>query len=129
MENTKLNERRYGLRYPLKQTVEIILDDGRRWTVEAINISRFGLQFRCDGWIASKIEPRGIQNYPLDHINLSVTADLPMPNENRLHAKCEVVVARRLSQEEFLIGLRFTDFHDESDTVLARFIDLLKNSA
>ena len=118
----KLNDRRQSFRYPVKLQVDLVLGDGTILPVEACDISYNGLQFRCDSWLADEIEPRGIQNYPLDRIQIKVIADLPISGENRLYTRCKIVVARRLSQEEYLLGLEFTDFEKSSEKVLDRFI-------
>lgn len=123
MVASKLSERRQSFRYRVKLQVELVLADGSILPVEACDISTSGIQFRCDSWLADEIEPRGIQNYPLDRIQIKVISDLPISGENRLYARCKVVVARRLSQEEYLLGLDFTDFEKSSEKVLERYIN------
>ena len=91
--------------------------------MEATGISARGLEFRCDSWLADEIEPRGIQNHPLDRIQIKVVADLPISDENRFYARCRVIAARRLSQEEYVLGLEFIDFEKSSEKVLARFLE------
>lgn len=102
--------------------MDLVLADGKILPAQACNISDRGLQFRCDSWIADEIEPRGIQNYPLDRIKLKVVTDLPMTGESRLYSRCKVVAARRLSQEEYLLGLEFIDFENNSAKILERYI-------
>ena len=119
----KLNDRRHGHRYPVRLQFDLVLSDGTILPIEACNISSTGLQFRCDYWLADEIEPRGIQSHPLDRIQIKVVADMPISGENRLYARCRVVVARRLSQEEYLLGLEFIDFEKSSEKVLERFIN------
>ena len=118
----KLDDRRQSFRHPVKLQVDLVLGDGSILPVEASGISANGLQFRCDSWLADEIEPRGIQNHPLDRIQIKVVADLPISGENRLYARCKIIVARRLSQEEYILGLEFVDFERSSEKVLARFI-------
>ena len=117
-------ERRTAHRYKVKLPVELILEDGTVIPVEASDISSRGLQFSCDSWIADEIEPRGIQNHPLDQIRLKAVTDFPgMDNYNcRLYARCRVVVARRLSQDEYLLGIEFTGFENGSERLLEKFI-------
>lgn len=122
MVATKSNDRRQNQRYLVRLQVDLVLGDGTILPVEACNISNNGLQFRCDSWLADEIEPRGIQNYPLDRIQIKVVADLPISGENRLYSRCRVIVARRLSQEEYLLGLEFVDFEKSSEKALKRFI-------
>ena len=117
-------ERRAAHRFKVKLPVELILEDGTVIPVEASDISTRGLQFSCDSWIADEIEPRGIQNHPLDQIRLKAVADFPgMENNNsKLYARCRVVAARRLSQDEYLLGIEFIDFENGSERVLENFI-------
>ena len=118
----KLDDRRQSFRHPVKLQVDLVLNDSSILPVEATGISANGLEFRCDSWLADEIEPRGIQNHPLDRIQIKVVADLPISDENRLYARCRVIVARRLSQEEYVLGLEFIDFERSSEKALARFL-------
>ncbi len=117
-------ERRSAHRYKVKLPVELILEDGTVLPVESIDISNRGLQFSCDSWIADEIEPRGIQNHPLDQIRLKAVTDFPGMDQynSRLYARCRVVTARRLSQDEYLLGIEFTDFENGSERLLDKFI-------
>ena len=117
-------ERRAAPRFRVKLPVELILEDGTVIPVEASDISSRGLQFSCDSWIADEIEPRGIQNHPLDQIRLKAVTDFPgMDNYNcRLYARCRIVTARRLSQDEYLLGIEFTGFENGSERLLEKFI-------
>jgi c-di-GMP-binding flagellar brake protein YcgR len=117
-------ERRSTHRYKVKLPVELILEDGTVLPVESIDISNKGLQFSCDSWVADEIEPRGIQNHPLDQIRLKAVTELPgMDTYNsKLYARCRIVVARRLSQDEYLLGLVFMDFENGSERLLKKFI-------
>ena len=119
----KLDDRRQSFRHPVKLQVELVLSDSSILPVEATGISARGLEFRCDSWLADEIEPRGIQNHPLDRIQIKVVADLPISDENRFYARCRVIAARRLSQEEYVLGLEFIDFEKSSEKVLARFLE------
>lgn len=122
-------ERRSTHRYKIKLPVELILADGTVIPVESVDISNKGLQFACDSWIADEIEPRGIQNHPLDQIRLKAVADFPGMDKysSKLYARCRVVAARRLSQDEYLLGLEFTDFENGSERLLEIFIRQCEN--
>jgi|GEM_PF-902309 len=117
-------ERRTAHRYKIKLPIELILEDGSVIPVESTDISNKGLQFSCDSWIADEIEPRGIQNHPLDQIRLKAVTEFPDMDKynSKLYARCRVVVARRLSQDEYLLGLEFIDFENGSERLLERFI-------
>jgi len=75
--------------------------------------------------IANEIEPRGIHNHPLDHLTLKVVSTLPVEDEQKLYAICQIVSARRMSQDEYLIGLEFSGFEKNSEKVLQRYIKKL----
>ena len=117
-------ERRSTHRYKVKLPVELILEDGTVLPVESIDISNTGLQFSCDSWVADEIEPRGIQIHPLDQIRLKAVIDFPGMDKynSKLYARCRIIVARRLSQDEYLLGLQFKDFENGSERLLEKFI-------
>jgi c-di-GMP-binding flagellar brake protein YcgR len=123
-------ERRSTQRYRVKLPVELILEDGTVLPVESTDISNRGLQFRCDSWVADEIEPRGIQNHPLDQIRLKAVTDFPGMDKynSRLYARCRIVVARRLSQDEYILGIEFIDFENGSDRLLERYIKQCEQS-
>lgn len=117
-------ERRSTHRYKIELPIELIMEDGTVLPVQACNISRNGMQFRCDSWVADEIEPRGIQTHLLDQIRLKAVADLPDTNgeTSRMYARCKVVVARRLSQEEYILGVDFTDFESSSERLFQNYL-------
>lgn len=117
-------ERRRTHRYKVKLPVELVLEDGNVLPVESVDISTSGLQFACDSWIAEEIEPRGIQNHPLDQIRLKAVTEFPGMGKysSKLYARCRIVVARRLSQDSYLLGLEFIDFENGSERLLEKFI-------
>lgn len=123
------NERRQVTRYMTILDIDIILDGGSILAATTTNISTHGLEFKCDGFIANEIEPRGIQNHPLDHIKIKVVSTLPMDDEQKLYAICKIISARRLSQEEYMLGLEFIDFENNSDKVLQRYVGQLASEA
>lgn len=118
-------ERRRSQRYAVDLPVDIVLQDGSVLPVVACDISLKGLQFRCDSWIADEIEPRGIQNHPLDAIRVKAVTDFPDMGKynSRLYARCRIVIARRLSEQEYMLGLEFIDFENGSDRLLERFVN------
>jgi hypothetical protein len=117
-------ERRCTHRYKVKLPVELILEDGTVLPVESVDISNKGLQFICDSWVADEIEPRGIQVHPLEQIRLKAVIDFPGMDKDssKMYARCRIVVARRMSQDEYVIGLAFVDFENGSERLLEKFI-------
>ena len=116
-------DRRYSFRHEADMPVDLLLKDGTVLKVKACNLSLDGLLFSCDDWASKKIESRGIQNHPLDHIQISVTAELGQ--YKNLQANCSIITARRISQDHYQIGLEFIDFQNNSDANLLAYINSL----
>lgn len=119
------HERRQVKRYPIELDIDLILEDGTILPVKTIDISQHGLQFKCDGMVANEIEPGGIQSRRLNHIKMKVIARLPVDTEKKFYASCRIITARRLSQEEYLLGLKFFDFEKDSEKTIQDYIDKL----
>ena len=110
-------------RYPLNTRIELEMADGAKLFVNSSNISISGLQFSCNNWVAKKIEPKGIHLHSLDHINLKMRLE-----EHNLNAQGQIVFARRVSQDEFFIGVRFTRLDDDSQDNLNTLIQRYEKS-
>jgi hypothetical protein len=106
-------------RYPINTRIELEMGDGANLFVNTSNISASGLQFNCNNWVAKKIEPKGIHLHSLDHITLKMRSE-----KYDLQADAQVIFARRVSQDEFNIGVRFTHLDETSQENLTA---LLKN--
>ena len=124
MHSPGLTERRLFFRHQVDIPVDLLLSNGTMLKVNACNLSSDGIQFSCDNGISKKIESRGIQNYPLDHTQISITAELD--KDKKLRANCRLVIARRISQDNYLIGLEFIDFQKNSNASLQAYINSIK---
>ena len=119
------NERRKVARYMTKLDIDIVLEGGSILYVQTHDISLNGIQFICDSQIADEIEPRGLQSHSLDRIKVKVIARFPTDETEKFYASCKVAAARRLSQEEYLLGLEFIDFEKNSGKILQNYIKKL----
>ena len=119
------NERRKVARYVTKLDIDIVLEDGTILPVQTHDISLNGIQFICDSQIANEIEPRGLQSHSLDRITVKIITRLPTSETEKFYASCKVIAARRLSQDEYLLGLEFTDFEKNGGHVLRNYIEKL----
>ena len=118
-------ERRKTARYITKLDIDIILQDGTILPVQTQDLSQSGLQFKCDGSVANEIDTRGIQNHLLDHLKVKIIARLPTDEKQKFYASGRIITARRLSQEEYMLGLEFTDFEKNSAEILKNYIQQL----
>ena len=116
-------DRRNSHRYRVELALDLVLENGSILPVTANNISEHGLQFSCDGWVANEIDPRGIHNHPLDNIPLKAVFSLH--DNSKLYIRCHVVSARRLSQDNYLIGLAFVDFEGGGEARLFEYLETL----
>lgn len=117
-------DRRQSPRYTIEQPVEILLENGSILTVTARNISSCGLQIICDTWVTEKIDPRGIHNHAVGHIQMKTVTELPIGDETKkLYAKSRIMSVQRMSQEEFMLNLSFIDFESGSEQILDKFLD------
>jgi hypothetical protein len=115
-------DRRLSERHKLNLKIDLVLSNGAILPIETSNISSTGLQFRCDGWVADEIEPRGIHNHPLDQITVKVVGQLPIESNSKFYARCRIISARRLSQDDYLIGLGFISFEGDGGKALSKLI-------
>ena len=124
MHSLRYKDRRRNFRHKVDIPIDLRLKDGTTLKVKACNLSLNGILFSCDDWTSKKIESRGIQNHPFDHIQITITAELGQ--YKNLQANCRIITARRVSQERYQIGMKFNDFLNNSDTNLQAYIKSLK---
>jgi len=121
-------ERRIATRYEDRIQVDIVLSADNRLPVEICGISRKGLQFTCDSWLADEIEPRGIQQLAMSRKKITICASLPFDtNSKTITIETYVIAVRRLSQDKFLIGLEFESIENNGDEILEEYIEQLRH--
>lgn len=118
-------ERRQAFRYDSLLDIDIILENGTVLPAVTCNFSQQGLQFKCDSWLVDEIEPRGLHLHLQDQIHIKVVTTLPVNGGGKLYSRCKIVTARRLSQDEYMLGLEFTGFEKDSEKVLQSYLKLL----
>lgn len=119
-------ERRVAPRYEDRIQVDLLLPDGVVLPVEICSISIRGLQLTCDSWLADEIEPQGIQRLALSRKKLTINANLPFDDTSKnivIHSY--VVAVRRLSQDNFLIGLEYENIEGNGVEILEEYIEQL----
>ncbi len=120
------NEQRLSFRHEVDIPVDLLLlSSSTTLKVNACNLSLNGILINCDEWASKQIESRGIHNHPFDHIQISVIAELN--KHDKLYANCRIVIARRVSQDNYLIGLEFIDFQKGSHASLQTYINSLED--
>ena len=117
-------ERRQSSRYEIDLPVDLVLSNGTMLTVNARNISNNGVQIACDAWIADEIEPRGLQSHSINHLRFKIVADLKVDDmTQKFYANCRIMAVHRVSQEEYLLSIKFLDFENGTLSVLNKYLE------
>ena len=118
------SERRKSPRYTMDLSVDIVLSDGKILTVKTRNISDSGLQITCDRWVANEIEPRGIQSHNVSQLKFKIVADLTIGDSTqKLYANARIMSAQRMSQDRYIICIKFLDYENGSQEVLNKYLE------
>jgi hypothetical protein len=120
----KTSERRKSPRYATDIPVDIVLNDGNILTVTTRNISNSGLQIACDSWVANEIEPRGIQCHNVSQLQFKMVADLTIGDSvQKLYANARIMSVQRMSQDHYILSIKFLDYENGSQDVLNKYIE------
>ena len=117
------SERRQYPRIPTDLPLEVRTGDGEVVRVAARNLSCGGLEMSCDRWCADRLLPPGHQAFPGQPIKVQLAFQLPAGEGSRgVAVAAEVVDSRRLSQNEYRVGLHFTTFEGDGEALVERFV-------
>jgi len=120
----KTSERRKSPRYVTDIPVDIVLNEGNILTVTTRNISNNGLQIACDSWVANEIEPRGIQSHNVSQLQFKIVADLTIDdNVQKLYANARIMSVQRMSQDHYILSIKFISYENGSQDVLNKYMD------
>lgn len=100
-------ERRSFYRKSVDLPAELILSSGTRLEVRVRDVSGGGVQIQCDAFDSEAIAPGGNcldqSGRPIELLLLFA------PSEKELNLSCRVIFVRRVSHDEYRIGLRYAD--------------------
>ena len=117
-------ERRQSPRYIIQQPVNIVLANGTNLTAETCNISISGLQLTCDSWVTEEIELRGIKSHVLNRLCFKIIITIAInDSSSKLVADCRVMSSQRLSQNKYMLNIKFLGFNNGSEKVLYDFLE------
>ena len=119
-------EKRTFDRIETEHSIRILAEDGSSFPAIAANISLTGLQIVCDRPTMERISPHGTETRAFHEVQIRVRVVLPdMPeNQNKLGLFGRVVAVRAGGQDEFRIGVQFTDFEPGSYNALEHYLDM-----
>lgn len=118
-------EKRTFDRIETEHSVRILGEDGSSFPAIAANISLGGLQILCDRPTMERITPYGTETKSDHGVAIRVKVILPdMPeSQNKLGLFGQVVAVRPGGQDEYRIGVRFTDYEPGSYNALEHYLD------
>lgn len=109
-----MKERRVHPRFDVILPAAVTVD-GKTVEANIFDISMGGMQLGCDQAAAAVIVPTPNQTVS-PGLNLVARLDFECPNNyGRVRVECRLVVSRRVSSNEFRIGMEFTDFAGDAD--------------
>jgi hypothetical protein len=114
-------EKRTFDRIETEHSIRILCEDGSSFPGIAANISLTGLQILCDQPTMDRISPHGLDT----KVPIRVRVSLPdMPeNQSKLGLFGRVMSIRQGGQDEYRIGVQFTDFEPGSYNALEHYLD------
>ena len=113
-------DRRNFLRIVVDLPAELHLDGGERIVARVRDVSAAGVQIQCDALDSQILAPKGScigpQGRPIE-LDLGFRLD-----GRRLKIRCRVVFVRRVSHDEYRIGMRFSDVYQEDVLELEKLL-------
>ena len=108
---------------------ELTTQDGKKLHAATFNVSRAGIQLICDGVTAEEIFGATRQGSPSLQPKVKISLRLLHPETGpaRIEAECRAVFSRRVSEQEFRVGLHIDAISDQSRTVLEDFVESCLN--
>ncbi|MGD8378446.1 MAG: PilZ domain-containing protein [Gammaproteobacteria bacterium] len=121
----QIEDRRDYDRIETEHSVKIVEREGTEFPAIAADISLTGMQLLCDRPTAYRIAPKGHESTPDEEVEVHVRASLPMRDGSRakVGVYCELVKIRRVSEDEYRLGLRYRRFENRSYDEIERWVD------
>lgn len=104
---------------------ELIAPGDKKLHASTLDVSRTGIQLNCDGVTAEGIFGASRQAGPSRHPKVKVALRILHPSSGpaRIEAECLAVFSRRVSEQEYRVGLQIESISDESRKLLEGFVD------
>lgn len=118
-------EKRTFRRIAADHSIRIIEADGSTFAAVAVDVSLTGMQILCDGPTMSRITPHGPQTNAGHGVRIHVRVTLTdfSDGKERLGLYGRVVGVRQHGDDEYRLGIQFTDFEPGTYNILESYID------
>lgn len=104
---------------------ELVVTGGKKLYASTFDISRTGIQVICDGITAEEIfgssQEAGASRQP--QVKVSLRLPHPKTGPARITADCRAMFSRRVSEQEFRVGLQIDAISDEHRSTLDGFVE------
>lgn len=117
-------ERRLYPRITTELPLELQTDAGETARATIRNLSQGGLEISCDRWCADRILPSGHQAFPGQPINAQLRWQVRGADgsDQAVQASGEIVVSRRLSQNEYRVGIQILRFEGDGAQLVDQYV-------
>ncbi len=118
------SERRHYPRVATDLPLEVLTEGGETARGTICNLSMGGVEISCDRGCADRILPSGHQAFPGQPIRAQLRLQLPAADGavTAVQASGEIVVSRRMSQDEFRVGIHFLNFDGDGEQAVERYV-------
>lgn len=118
-------EKRTFRRISADHSIRILETDGSTFAAIAVDVSLTGMQILCDGPTLARITPHGLQTNAGHGVRIHVRVILADfgDGQGRLGLYGRVVGVRQHDDDEFRLGIQFTDFEPGTYNILESYID------
>lgn len=117
-------ERRLYPRITTDLPLELETESGDPARAVVCNLSVGGIEIRCDRWCADRVLPSGHQAFPGQPIRVRMRWNLSAGDGSSepVQADGEIVVSRRISQNEFRIGIHVLKFQGDAEEKVEAYV-------
>ncbi len=112
-------DRRFFPRYSCEMQLKINTHDEQGFIVEANEISEAGLSFKITLTILNSLFNIGCSMEIGDRFVMTIPAD----NQFGLDIECQIMHLRRLSQENYQMGVWFGQLQDNEQAIIRRLVN------
>ncbi|TDT43262.1 PilZ domain-containing protein [Halospina denitrificans] len=116
---------RYHHRIPVDLELHLEVNGEKLPPCRVGNLSRSGIMVPCSQEILDQIAPN--QESVAPHMAIPVRAQFEIPMGDNgsawVDCGCDVVTVRRVARDCFHVGMSFTSFEDEGETLVDRYIN------
>ena len=119
-----MDDRRDFPRIETEHSVEVVDSDGGVFPTLALDLSLTGMQLLCDSPTLERLLPGGkLPEGEPPEIDVRLRLKLLDGTRSKIRANCQIMSVREIQDDEYRIGLKFSNFFGDSYHALEAYID------